>query len=150
MSGGLADHQGLLKVVGDRAVDPRKDAAVHGLPRRSSGVGVIGENVVLEVVLAEHDEEHGGPAAIVVGRLLQRHRDEDLDVEDGVRLAVECGVRGLLGGQFLVEGFGGRLGIGDAFGGGGCIVAHGVCRGPGEVFATGEGCARQRGSVTGG
>jgi hypothetical protein len=25
-----------------------------------------------------------------------------------------------------------------------------VCRGPGEVFATGEGCARQRGSVTGG
>jgi hypothetical protein len=33
-------------------------------------VGVVREHVILEIVLAEDDEEEGAPVAIVVGRLL--------------------------------------------------------------------------------
>ena len=102
--GGVTKHQGLLQVVGDGAVDPSDDAAIHRLPCRASWMRGVGEDVVLEIVLAEYDVEHGSPTPIVVGRLVQCHRDQDLDVVDTDRLGVKGGVGSLLGGEFPVEG----------------------------------------------
>ena len=78
----------MLQIIGHGAVDPREDAAVHGRPCGALGVGVIREHVILEIVLAEDDEEEGVLVAIVVGWLLQGHENQDLDVDDGDGLRV--------------------------------------------------------------
>jgi hypothetical protein len=57
-------HEGLLQIVGDGAVYPRKDTTVHLRPSRTIGVGIIGFDMIPEVVLAEDDEEDGAPSAI--------------------------------------------------------------------------------------
>jgi hypothetical protein len=101
-----AEHQGVLQIVGGGAVDPSDDAAIHGLPGRASRVRDVGEDVILKVVLAEDDQEHRSPATIIAGRLVQRHRDQDLDVVDADRLGVEVLVGGFLGSELAIEGRG--------------------------------------------
>jgi hypothetical protein len=46
MSRELPQHQRLLQVVGDGAIDPRQDGAVHLHPRRAQGEGLVLKNMV--------------------------------------------------------------------------------------------------------
>ena len=55
-----------------------------------------------EGILAQDDEEEGTPTVVVVGRAIQDHGHEHLDVEDGNGGGVDVGVVGLI----LVEGGG--------------------------------------------
>ena len=58
--------------------------------------------MILEIVLAEDDEEEGAPVAIVVGWFLQGNGNQNLDVDDGDRLRVQGGVGGFLVGEIPI------------------------------------------------
>jgi hypothetical protein len=74
--------------------------------------------VVLEVVFAEDNEEHGAPATVVVGRLVQGHGHENFDVHDPTRLGMDRGVGLLPGGEHVVEGFSSHASLGRVRSGG--------------------------------
>lgn len=95
--GGVTEHDLLLQIKGDGAVDPHEDGAVHLYPCRPLGVGRVGEDVVGEGVLPEDDEEVLAPPIVVVGGTIQRDGDEHLDVDDGEGLGMHGGVLGLKG-----------------------------------------------------
>ena len=50
---------------------PSENAAIHGCPGRAIEVGVVGEDLILEVVLDENNEEEEVLATVIVGRLVQ-------------------------------------------------------------------------------
>ena len=92
-----------MKIVGDGAVDPGKDGAIHLHPYRSVGVGHVREDVILEGIHAE-DEEEGVPPAVVVGSAIHRHGDEHPDVDNCDGLCMHGGVLGGTKGEAHVDG----------------------------------------------
>jgi hypothetical protein len=138
--GALPDHERLLQVAGDGAVDPCQHDAVRLEPGRALGKRLILEDVMGQRVLAEDGEEHPTPLGVGVRGFVEDDGDEGLHVDDGGGLSPD----GLVGGFKLVEGVvvetGFLLGTGGLrseatlLGGGGIIVTrHGGHKGTGPV-----------------
>jgi hypothetical protein len=97
---GFPEHDLLLQISGDGAVNPGKDCAVHLHPRRALRVRVVGEDMVGEGVLPKDDEEQLAPAIIIVGGAVEGDGNQHLDVDDRDGLRVDGGVLGLKSVEF--------------------------------------------------
>jgi hypothetical protein len=92
----VADEDCISEVSGDGADNPRLDDVVHANPVRGSGREVVGEDMVLQGVLADGEEEEVVPPGVEHGKDVQNHRDESPNVLDDDCLSVEIDERGCL------------------------------------------------------
>jgi hypothetical protein len=87
----------LDEVRGDYAVEPRTDGAVHLTPMRIGRDvgGDVGEDMIRELVHAEHVEEEGLPSVVVRRKIIEEDGDHRLDIEDRDNMSMksdDCGV----------------------------------------------------------
>ncbi|KAG8089697.1 hypothetical protein GUJ93_ZPchr0011g27518 [Zizania palustris] len=87
--GGVRGENFLKEVTGDGAVEPAEDDTVHLGSIHTVGMGVVGEDMARQGVLAEDDEEETAPSGVVGGGDVEGHRYKRLDVEDADSLSVE-------------------------------------------------------------
>ena len=122
---GVALHGGVGKVVGDGAVDPRLDYAIHACPVRENARRRVTEDVILQGELAGGEEELIAPPRVVPGVEVEEDGDEAADVLDGHRLSMEIQDGGGLVHQHglveigAVDDLGVRVVLGFIIGGGG-------------------------------
>lgn len=93
------------EVVGDGAKQPSADDTVHLNPGRRTGRYGVGEDMVLQRVLAEDVEEGLLPASVEGGVDVEEQQNQGADVLDQDRLRIQVEEdRGLLLEQHSVEG----------------------------------------------
>jgi hypothetical protein len=86
------------EVGGDAVEDPRDDHAIHAIPGRIGGAGLIAEDVILQRVPAEGKKEIPAPLGVVGGFEVEDDGDQVLDVLNRAGLIMQVrnsgGLRG--------------------------------------------------------
>jgi len=77
------------EVGGDAVEDPGDDHAVHAVPDRVGGAGIVAEDMVLQGVPTKSKEKVAAPLGVVGGLEVEDDGDQVLDVLDGAGLAVQ-------------------------------------------------------------